>query len=122
MTDEGIFVCEPPPDKPKRVSRKVHFARDRAKCGRIRPYCFRKNARLYTHDWKKVTCFYCKDAWKQHVNYHKRAREKKTARRRYIKEEGKREGMRTLREAAIAKLLAGVTTVEEVLRVTEEEG
>jgi type IV pilus assembly protein PilB len=31
-----------------------------------------------------------------------------------------KEGMRTLRDTAIEKMLAGVTTVEEVVRVTQE--
>jgi general secretion pathway protein E len=35
-----------------------------------------------------------------------------------IKKAARKEGMRTLRESAIAKLQSGVTTVEEVLRVT----
>jgi len=37
-----------------------------------------------------------------------------------IKEQGKKEGLITLRDSAIQKLLDKVTTVEEVLRVTEE--
>jgi len=35
-----------------------------------------------------------------------------------IKEVGRREGMRTMREDALSKALAGLTTLEEVLRVT----
>lgn len=35
-----------------------------------------------------------------------------------IKEEGKRNGMITLRESAVRKTLAGITTIEEVIRVT----
>lgn len=38
-----------------------------------------------------------------------------------IEELGKSQGMRTLREAAIRKLLQGITTFEEVFRVTQEE-
>lgn len=38
-----------------------------------------------------------------------------------IKDLGIKQGMRTLREAAIRKLLQGVTTFEEVFRVTQEE-
>ncbi len=37
-----------------------------------------------------------------------------------IKQEALREGMRTLRDDGWAKVLSGVTTIEEVLRVTEE--
>ena len=37
-----------------------------------------------------------------------------------IKKVGRDLGMRTLREAGLAKVLEGVTTVEEVLRVTAE--
>lgn len=37
-----------------------------------------------------------------------------------IREIAKKEGMRTLREAAIDKLIAGLTTLEEVMRVTME--
>jgi type II secretory ATPase GspE/PulE/Tfp pilus assembly ATPase PilB-like protein len=35
-----------------------------------------------------------------------------------IMEAARREGMRTLREAALEKVLAGVTTVSEMVRVT----
>jgi len=38
-----------------------------------------------------------------------------------LKAQGKKDGMLTLRDSAIEKLLEGVTTVEEVLRVTGEE-
>jgi type IV pilus assembly protein PilB len=37
-----------------------------------------------------------------------------------IKEVAKKQGMKTLREAGLRKVLEGVTTVEEVLRVTTE--
>jgi general secretion pathway protein E len=37
-----------------------------------------------------------------------------------IRQKGKEEGMMTLRESAIEKMLAGITTYEEVLRVTWE--
>jgi type IV pilus assembly protein PilB len=35
-----------------------------------------------------------------------------------LREQAQKEGMRTLRQAGMAKVLEGVTTVEEVLRVT----
>ncbi len=35
-----------------------------------------------------------------------------------IKQQAAKEGMRTLREVAIDKLIAGITTIEEVLSVT----
>jgi general secretion pathway protein E len=38
-----------------------------------------------------------------------------------IRAKAREEGMRTLRESAIDKLLKGVTTYEEVLRVTWEQ-
>ena len=38
-----------------------------------------------------------------------------------IKEAGRKNGMITLRESAVRKLLAGVTTVEEVVRVTASD-
>ena len=38
-----------------------------------------------------------------------------------IREEARRQGMRTLRENGIAKVLRGDTTVEEILRVTTGE-
>jgi len=38
-----------------------------------------------------------------------------------IRNKAREEGMRTLRESAIEKLLQGVTTYEEVLRVTWEQ-
>jgi general secretion pathway protein E len=38
-----------------------------------------------------------------------------------IKEQAKKDGMLTLRESAIAKMLAGETTYEEVVELTAEE-
>ncbi len=38
-----------------------------------------------------------------------------------IREQGIKEGLKTLRDSAISKLLEGLTTVEEVLRVTEKD-
>ena len=38
-----------------------------------------------------------------------------------IRTKAREEGMRTLRESAIEKLLQGTTTIEEVLRVTWEQ-
>ncbi len=38
-----------------------------------------------------------------------------------IRQQASRQGMRSLRQAGLAKVLAGQTTVEEVLRVTQEE-
>jgi type IV pilus assembly protein PilB len=38
-----------------------------------------------------------------------------------IREEARKHGMMTLREAAVKKVLDGVTTMEELLRVTFEE-
>jgi general secretion pathway protein E len=38
-----------------------------------------------------------------------------------IKEYAVSRGMRTLREDGLAKAAAGITTIEEVLRVTQEE-
>jgi type IV pilus assembly protein PilB len=40
---------------------------------------------------------------------------------REIKEQGRKQGMLTLRECAIRKLLGGVTTVEEMIRVTASD-
>ena len=40
---------------------------------------------------------------------------------REIKEQGHKQGMLTLRECAIRKLLGGVTTVEEMIRVTASD-
>ena len=37
-----------------------------------------------------------------------------------IERQARREGMRTMYEDGIAKALAGVTTLEEVMRVTQE--
>ncbi|PCI34736.1 MAG: pilus assembly protein PilB, partial [Elusimicrobia bacterium] len=38
-----------------------------------------------------------------------------------IKEQARKQGMLTLRQCAIRKLLGGVTTVEEMIRVTASE-
>jgi type II secretory ATPase GspE/PulE/Tfp pilus assembly ATPase PilB-like protein len=38
-----------------------------------------------------------------------------------IRESARQEGMRTLREDGLAKALSGVTTLEEVVRVTQLE-
>jgi general secretion pathway protein E len=38
-----------------------------------------------------------------------------------IRRKAREEGMRTLRESAIEKLMQGVTTYQEVLRVTWEQ-
>ena len=38
-----------------------------------------------------------------------------------ISEEAKRQGMLTMKQDGILKVLAGVTTIEEVLRVAEEK-
>jgi len=37
-----------------------------------------------------------------------------------IREVARKQGMRTLREAAMDKLLSGVTTVQEIMRVTQQ--
>jgi general secretion pathway protein E len=37
-----------------------------------------------------------------------------------IEEQARREGMRTMYEDGLAKSVLGVTTIEEVLRVTQE--
>ena len=38
-----------------------------------------------------------------------------------LRDAARKNGMKTLREDGLEKVLAGVTTVEEVLRVTQEE-
>jgi len=38
-----------------------------------------------------------------------------------IAEEAKRQGMLTMRQDGVLKALKGLTTIEEVIRVTEEE-
>jgi general secretion pathway protein E len=40
---------------------------------------------------------------------------------RYIEQQARAQGMRSMYEDGLAKAVAGVTTLEEVLRVTQEQ-